>query len=109
MIYMRHGRTQYDQIELEHHNRANGTFDLDKCATQRQLSEEGHAEMKVTGEQFRQVGIALDGVFSSRYCRAIESAAFFAESYRCPHRASAVGWYCAGKNSAIVFDSRYRQ
>ncbi len=79
VIYMRHGRTQYDQIELERNNRANGTFDLDQCATQRQLSDDGRAEMKVAGEQFRQVGIPLDGVFSSRYCRAIESAAFFVD------------------------------
>ena len=53
VIYMRHGRTQYDQIERERTNRANGSFSLDRCETQRQLSEEGRAEMKATGEQFR--------------------------------------------------------
>jgi hypothetical protein len=79
VIYLRHGRTQYDQIELERNNRNNGTFDLARCETQRQLSDAGRAELKTAGEQFRLAGIPLDGVFSSRYCRAIESAAFFVD------------------------------
>jgi phosphohistidine phosphatase SixA len=79
IIYMRHGRTQYDQIELERTNRANGSWSLDRCETQRQLSEEGRAEMKATGEQFRAARIPLDKAFSSRYCRATQSAAFFVD------------------------------
>lgn len=79
VIYMRHGRTQYDQIELERTNRTNGTFDLDKCHTQRQLSDAGRTELQAAGLQFRQTGIPLDRLFSSRYCRAIESAAFFVD------------------------------
>jgi Histidine phosphatase superfamily (branch 1) len=79
VIYMRHGRTMYDQIERERENRANGSFDLDKCQTQRQLSDEGRAELAVAGQQFRLANIPLDGVYSSRYCRAIESAAYFVD------------------------------
>ena len=79
IIYLRHGRTQYDQIELERNGRADGSFDLAKCHTQRQLSDEGRIELKAAGEQFRLAGIPLDQVFSSRYCRAIESAAFFVD------------------------------
>lgn len=79
VIYLRHGRTQYDQIELERTHRANGSFDLDKCHTQRQLSDAGRAELAAAGQQFRLAGIPLDGVFSSRYCRAIESAAYFVD------------------------------
>ena len=79
VIYMRHGRTRYDQIELERTNRTNGSFSLDRCETQRQLSEEGRAEMKATGEQFRAARIPLDKAFSSRYCRATQSAAFFVD------------------------------
>ena len=79
IIYMRHGRTQYDQIERERTNRTNGSFSLDRCETQRQLSEEGRAEMKATGEQFRAARIPLDKTFSSRYCRATQSAAFFVD------------------------------
>ena len=77
IIYLRHGRTQYDQLERERDNRKNGTFDLAKCDTQRQLSDEGRAEMKVAGEQFRLARLPLDKTWSSRYCRAVESAAFF--------------------------------
>jgi Histidine phosphatase superfamily (branch 1) len=79
VIYLRHGRTQYDQIEMERTNRTNGSFDLAKCQTQRLLSDEGRAELKTAGEQFRLARIPLDGVFTSRYCRAIESAAFFVD------------------------------
>jgi|GEM_PF-1355336 len=79
IIYLRHGRTQYDQIELERNNRANGSFDLARCATQRQLSDAGRAELKVAGDQFRLAQIPLDKSYSSRYCRAIESAAFFVD------------------------------
>lgn len=80
IIYMRHGRTQYDQIELERTNRSNGSFDLARCETQRQLSDAGRLEMKQAGEQFRLANIALEAAFSSRYCRARESAAFFVDS-----------------------------
>ena len=79
VIYLRHGRTQYDQLERERDNRKNGTFDLAKCDTQRQLSDEGRAEMKVAGEQFRLARLPLDKTWSSRYCRAIESATYFVE------------------------------
>ena len=79
IIYMRHGRTQYDQIELERRHRDQGTFDLNQCATQRQLSDEGRAEMRQAGAQFRAARIPLDQAFSSRYCRAIESAASFVD------------------------------
>ena len=79
VIYMRHGRTQYDQLELERTNRTNGSFNLDRCETQRQLSEEGRAEMRATGEQFRAARIPLEAAFSSRYCRATQSAAFFVD------------------------------
>jgi hypothetical protein len=79
VIYLRHGRTQYDQIEMERKHRANGTFDLDRCETQRQLSDVGRAELSAAGAQFRRAGIPLDKAFSSRYCRAIESAAYFVD------------------------------
>ena len=79
IIYMRHGRTQYDQLELERTNRLNGSLSLGRCETQRQLSDEGRAEMKATGEQFRAARIPLDAAFTSRYCRATQSGAFFVD------------------------------
>lgn len=78
-IYLRHGRTQYDQLELERTNRRSGIFDLANCNTQRQLSAEGRAELAVTGQQFRAAGLPLDLRWCSRYCRAIESAQFFVD------------------------------
>jgi hypothetical protein len=91
VIYMRHGRTQYDQIELERNNRAKGTFDFALCNTQRQLSNDGRKELKISGDQFRQAAIPLDGVFSSRYCRAIESAAFFVNNAQATEMLSGEG------------------
>ena len=79
VIYVRHGRTRYEQAELERDNRKNGVFDLAKCETQRQLSDFGRTELKFIGDQFRRAQLALDRTYSSRYCRAIESAAFFVD------------------------------
>jgi phosphohistidine phosphatase SixA len=79
VIYLRHGRTQYEQLEMERNNRANGTFDLNRCETQRQLSDEGRAELRLAGQQFRLAGLPIDKIYSSLYCRAIESASFFVD------------------------------
>lgn len=79
IVYMRHGRTQYEQLELERDNRAKGTFDLDKCETQRSLSDEGRAAMKVSGASFHKASIPIAQSFVSRYCRAIESAAYYVD------------------------------
>ena len=91
IIYLRHGRTQYDQLERERDNRKNGTFDLAKCESQRQLSDEGRLEMKVAGEQFRLARLPLDKIYSSRYCRAIESAAFFVDGAQATQSLSGEG------------------
>ena len=91
IIYLRHGRTQYDQVERERDNRKNGSFDLAKCETQRQLSDEGRLEMKVAGEQFRLARLPLDQIYSSRYCRAIESAAFFVDGAQATQSLSGEG------------------
>jgi hypothetical protein len=80
VVYMRHGRTQYDQIALERGHRAKGTFDFDNCATQRALSNEGRAALKISGASFRRARISIDQAFVSRYCRAIESATYFVDA-----------------------------
>jgi hypothetical protein len=80
IVYMRHGRTQYDQIALEREHRAKGTFDLNNCATQRALSNEGRTALKMSGESFRRAGVPIDQAFVSRYCRAIESAAYYVDA-----------------------------
>jgi hypothetical protein len=79
IIYLRHGRTQYGQIDVERQNREAGKLDLDRCDTQRNLSAEGRAELKTAGDQFRLTRLSIDRAWSSRYCRAKESAAFFVD------------------------------
>jgi phosphohistidine phosphatase SixA len=49
-------------------------FRLDDCATQRNLSEEGRAHARRTGEAFRQHGVSFDRVLTSPWCRCKETA-----------------------------------
>ncbi len=50
------------------------TFDIDDCATQRTLNEAGRDQARRIGAALRAAGIAFDHVWSSRYCRARETA-----------------------------------
>ena len=47
--------------------------------------------MKVAGEQFRQARLPIDRAWSSRYCRATESAAFFADGVEATQSLSGEG------------------
>ena len=49
-------------------------FKLDDCATQRNLNEQGRAEARRLGEQFRSRKIQVGAVFSSQWCRTRETA-----------------------------------
>lgn len=49
-------------------------FSLDDCATQRNLNEAGRLEAKRWGALLREMGISAPRVFSSRWCRALETA-----------------------------------
>jgi broad specificity phosphatase PhoE len=49
-------------------------FDLDDCATQRNLSEQGRAQAKAIGDRFRANGISSAQVQSSQWCRCLETA-----------------------------------
>ena len=88
VVYMRHGRTRYDQQELERQNRESGRFDLNNCDTQRQLSDFGRGELKVIAEPFRQLKLSFDRIYTSRYCRAIESAKFFVDKFETTEKLS---------------------
>jgi phosphohistidine phosphatase SixA len=50
------------------------SFRLEDCATQRNLSEEGRAHARRTGEAFRKNGVAFDRVLTSPWCRCKETA-----------------------------------
>ena len=49
-------------------------YRLDDCATQRNLSEEGRAHARRTGEAFRQNGVRFDRELTSPWCRCKETA-----------------------------------
>jgi phosphohistidine phosphatase SixA len=49
-------------------------FKLEDCATQRNLSDEGRAHARRTGEAFRKHGVTFDRVLSSPWCRCKETA-----------------------------------
>ena len=50
-------------------------FVLGDCRTQRNLSSEGRAQARRTGEAFRRHGIALSEVRTSAWCRCVDTAA----------------------------------
>lgn len=66
-------------IVLFRHALAPGTgdpaaFDVDDCATQRNLNATGRADARRIGEVFRREGIAVGKVLSSQWCRCLETA-----------------------------------
>ena len=67
IVYFRHGATDRSQQDTDPRNLAN-------CATQRNLSDQGRAQARATGEAFRALKIPVGQVLSSEYCRALEHA-----------------------------------
>jgi phosphohistidine phosphatase SixA len=49
-------------------------FQIGDCSTQRNLSDEGRQQAREIGEQFRANGINRVRVFSSQWCRCLETA-----------------------------------
>ncbi len=49
-------------------------FTVDDCGTQRNLSDKGRSQAVRIGERFRNHGIAAARVFSSQWCRCLETA-----------------------------------
>jgi hypothetical protein len=79
VIYMRHGRTKRDEIELEARSRETGRFSIDDCSTQRNLSAEGLAEERAAGEAFKRFAPPVARFVSSRYCRVAQTARMFSD------------------------------
>ena len=66
-------------VALLRHATAPGTgdpsgFRLDDCSTQRNLSQEGHVQARRIGTFFREKGIKEAAVYSSQWCRCLETA-----------------------------------
>lgn len=53
-------------------------FALGDCSTQRNLSDEGRAQAKAIGERFRRRGIDTARVYSSQWCRCLDTARLLA-------------------------------
>lgn len=67
VVYMRHTLTDRSQEDLDHTN-------LENCATQRNLSDEGREQARVIAQSVRQLDIEFNAVMTSPYCRAKETA-----------------------------------
>jgi len=67
VLYLRHGVTERAQPDREH-------IDFDDCSTQRNLSEPGRDQVREIGVAFNSLGIPINKVFSSPFCRCMETA-----------------------------------
>lgn len=72
-----------DHVVVLRHARAPGTgdpvhFKLGDCSTQRNLSEEGRRQAARIGAQLRAAGLAETAVYSSQWCRCLETARLLA-------------------------------
>lgn len=66
-------------IAIMRHALAPGTGDpssfvLRDCTTQRNLDERGRAQAQRIGRAFRERGVTFDAVYSSQWCRTLETA-----------------------------------
>ncbi|WP_210115125.1 histidine phosphatase family protein [Roseovarius aestuariivivens] len=66
-------------VVLMRHALAPGTgdpadFELRDCTTQRNLDDRGRAQAREIGEMMRASGVAFDAVWSSQWCRCLETA-----------------------------------
>jgi broad specificity phosphatase PhoE len=67
VLYFRHGTTDLS-------TRDSDRTSLDKCTTQRVLSDEGRRQMTGIGQQFQRLRIPVGIVLASPYCRTVETA-----------------------------------
>jgi phosphohistidine phosphatase SixA len=67
VLYLRHALTDRSRED-------DPAVDLDDCATQRNLSEEGREQARAIGEAMRALDLPLGEVLSSEYCRTRDTA-----------------------------------
>lgn len=53
-------------------------FEISRCDTQRNLSAQGRAHAQAAGREFRARDIPITAVYSSRWCRALDTAELMA-------------------------------
>ena len=67
ILYFRHAMTDHSFDDTDRINLAN-------CATQRPLSDAGRNQMREIGRAIKTLGIRVSTVYSSPFCRSIETA-----------------------------------
>jgi phosphohistidine phosphatase SixA len=67
ILYVRHAATDHSQSDKD-------LSDLSKCELQRNLSEQGRRESEAMGAAIRSLGIRIGKVFTSPYCRCVDTA-----------------------------------
>jgi phosphohistidine phosphatase SixA len=70
-------------VALMRHAHAPGTgdpenFRLEDCSTQRNLDQTGREQARRTGQAFRERGVTVAQIFSSQWCRCLETAKLLA-------------------------------
>jgi phosphohistidine phosphatase SixA len=78
VLYFRHARTDHTQIGRERAARENGTFSLERCETQRNLSEDGRTHFAPVRDAFASMHASgrpqFSAFWASAYCRTQETA-----------------------------------
>jgi len=69
IIYLRHGATDHAQNDQD-------LSDLRECSLQRNLNKQGKKESRLLGAAFEKLGVKIDKVLSSPYCRCVDTALF---------------------------------
>ena len=67
VIVLRHGATFADQVDAK-------PVDFDNIAAQRNLNDKGKSAAVALGDAFRQIGVPVGKVYTSRFNRAYETA-----------------------------------
>ncbi|MCW8930586.1 MAG: histidine phosphatase family protein [Gammaproteobacteria bacterium] len=67
VIYFRHAKTNLDQMDTDREK-------LNDCSKQRNLSDEGKQQAKLIGQAFKTLKIKINELYSSPYCRCIDTA-----------------------------------
>ncbi len=67
ILYIRHTTTDHSQQDKD-------LSDLTNCALQRNLSPQGITESKIIGSALKSLDIEVDGIYTSPYCRCVDTA-----------------------------------
>src|SRR5947208_6484767 len=95
VIVLRHGATFADQVDAQ-------PIDFDNIAAQRNLNDQGKAAAAALGNAFRQIGVPVGKVYTSRFNRAYETAtlAGFKQAEKIPELTDAGPGMLPGEHAA---------